>query len=761
MNLGTTLSAMLSLSDLRRLLHAITRLFTDKNILRSALRRLLLLWSILRSRFKVGRAPGKGDGDGEYGTRQRLSYVDHRREKDEVVSTVATDSSDSPYPPSTLLQTPMDDKLHLLQPGDILGPVDSIAYSLHPYALSVRNASKSSQDLGTIPMNQYTISYPSIPMYNQRNTSHLSFDRPYSRSQSPNLAVPRRSMDRHSMEISVRSRSASPSGSVIVPLPAVEGPSPEPSELPETLSHPRISPQSPEYFMRYDRGLVVPKMETNVKIPPMTTTYKKREDPLGWISCLHPEGARYFFHEQKRIFTDANLYDPNLLDHITTDIAIIYDFIRTQSIELAPTVDLVLDLVYDEEHELIDRYYFADHQSRTIFFLDEIDGYDLPAWHQIEGVTAHSHIGHEIEAQYWYHCQLFPTTLAITHEHVNELRDLLMHAIGDTMTSQTSTSPYDHDDLQKLLGLTNSLKKNVGTSYGGSTFLLSRLMHTFARHRFLNWHGEPCARLNRDQSVYGSITNKRTWLVKTLSPLLFSAPDIHLRSLEKMLVDGVMYSSVWTQSIVKLNNEWQEFILYAMVLLNANVALAIQTVDQDAHPYRSAAQIASYISTVASIGSIMLGLLLVRQNRTKAKESAEDAISFIHRRTHPTLGMETIAIMFSLPYALLMWAMVSFLTAFSLMCFEDSNIPTRLLVGGAWAAIAVLIFWCIWMAWERHIDFPADQLPMGVGATSIKDASSEHQRRSIVCAKADASKKQWQWTKFLRRPSCDSTLTVV
>jgi len=63
-------------------------------------------------------------------------------------------------------------------------------------------------------------------------------------------------------------------------------------------------------------------------------------------------------------------------------------------------------------------------------------------------------------------------------------------------------------------------------------------------------------------------------------------------------------------------------------MLNANVAfLAIQSIDEEATlPQRSAAQLASYVSILASIGSIILGLLLVRQNRTKTRESAVEAV---------------------------------------------------------------------------------------------------------------------------------------
>lgn len=64
------------------------------------------------------------------------------------------------------------------------------------------------------------------------------------------------------------------------------------------------------------------------------------------------------------------------------------------------------------------------------------------------------------------------------------------------------------------------------------------------------------------------------------------------------------------------------------MLLNANVAfLAIQSVDEEPKlPERSPAQLASYVSIFCSIGSIILGLLLIRQNRTKTRDTAVEAV---------------------------------------------------------------------------------------------------------------------------------------
>lgn len=99
--------------------------------------------------------------------------------------------------------------------------------------------------------------------------------------------------------------------------------------------------------------------------------------------------------------------------------------------------------------------------------------------------------------------------------------------------------------------------------------------------------------------------------------------------------------------------------------------MTINDVDSGSGP-RTAAQIASFVSTIASIGSTVIGLLLIRQYRLKPKDTAQDAVrecpaeiarfltlctqlNYLASRRHPTLGLETLAIMYSLPYALLMW----------------------------------------------------------------------------------------------------------
>jgi hypothetical protein len=56
--------------------------------------------------------------------------------------------------------------------------------------------------------------------------------------------------------------------------------------------------------------------------------------------------------------------------------------------------------------------------------------------------------------------------------------------------------------------------------------------------------------------------------------------------------------------------------------LNSNI-----TKTSDLHIYTSVSQIVSCMSVEASVGSIVIGMLLVRHNRTKQKEDPAGAVS--------------------------------------------------------------------------------------------------------------------------------------
>jgi len=151
------------------------------------------------------------------------------------------------------------------------------------------------------------------------------------------------------------------------------------------------------------------------------------------------------------------------------------------------------------------------------------------------------------------------------------------------------------------------------------------------------------------------------------------------------------------RGIEELDWEGRECGVDGAVVLNANVVfLAVPNIN-------ATARTLSYVSTTCSVGAVILGLLLVRQNRTKGRDSAEDAVYFMTRMTYSIFGTETLAVLYSTPFGLLMWGMIFFVLAFCFLVFQGSNHTTQASVGSAVALVGLLVFWTIWAAWDTYL----------------------------------------------------------
>jgi len=289
-----------------------------------------------------------------------------------------------------------------------------------------------------------------------------------------------------------------------------------------------------------------------------------------------------------------------------------------------------------------------------------------------------------------------------------------VHGCVDMMTSKSSTLPYDDETMRKMIPLVQQAKE----AKGGAEFYTAgttRLMSFFAHWRFLHFHGQRHARLVRDETVYDDSTRERSILITILSPLLFLAPEVHLREMEKLWTDGVIIETVWKSFMTKLLKEWDGIILLSTVMLTANVGfLAIpgvmffnpssyDDVSKSMHQATilpSSSQIFSSLSIEASIGSIVIGLLLARFNRTKQEADPSEASTYLHHNSRKMFGLEPLAIIFSLPWAFLMWSMVTFSIALLLFCLVVSNIWTRIFMTLMSFSMLAFTTWCIWTTSE-------------------------------------------------------------
>ncbi|EIW77889.1 hypothetical protein CONPUDRAFT_157068 [Coniophora puteana RWD-64-598 SS2] len=268
-------------------------------------------------------------------------------------------------------------------------------------------------------------------------------------------------------------------------------------------------------------------------------------------------------------------------------------------------------------------YYFVSHTNRSIFWIED---FKAPIVGRVKGVKKISHIGRRIESFYWRHCGLFPNYRPVTEAVFDEFTELVYYGITDGVTSPESLVPFDADELIPVSGMFQHKDRIVGETREHTVWIIARFMHDFAHARFRDFYGQQGARLNAKQSVYYDQT-QRTLFLKIFAPITFNAPMTYMNAFKRVSVDHLINRVPLKKFIDKLNDELKGYTLYSTVVLNANIVfLALIYVsppatDSNMHP-QTVAQILSYVSTVASMGSVVLGLILFRQHPPKSIDDA-------------------------------------------------------------------------------------------------------------------------------------------
>ncbi|KAJ8587081.1 hypothetical protein M405DRAFT_326662 [Rhizopogon salebrosus TDB-379] len=243
-----------------------------------------------------------------------------------------------------------------------------------------------------------------------------------------------------------------------------------------------------------------------------------------------------------------------------------------------------------------------------------------------------------------------------------------------------------------------------------AAIVIGRIMHAFSQNAFLNFHGENCARLTFEQTIHGweYIPSMSMFF---LTPLLFLEPVTQVQELHRIFADSIARTSRWNAFSSKLKGQLHDSNLLATVLLNANVGfLAINTVDRGG---RSAIQMASYMSLVTSLGSIVLGLLFVSHDRTSGESTADEAASFLSMLYDKRHGLEKLAIIYSLPKAFLIWGMVFFFVAFSIDWWTSGDSISRAVVGAVILVVFLMIAGSIVCTREIYLRWPTNPLHRG------------------------------------------------
>jgi hypothetical protein len=75
--------------------------------------------------------------------------------------------------------------------------------------------------------------------------------------------------------------------------------------------------------------------------------------------------------------------------------------------------------------------------------------------------------------------------------------------------------------------------------------------------------------------VYDKPKRERSLLITFLSPLLFLAPEVHLREMERLWTDEVIIETVWKSFMSKLLAEWEGVILWVRIQSRNVIGLSV------------------------------------------------------------------------------------------------------------------------------------------------------------------------------------------
>jgi hypothetical protein len=191
---------------------------------------------------------------------------------------------------------------------------------------------------------------------------------------------------------------------------------------------------------------------------------------------------------------------------------------------------------------------------------------------------------------------------------------------SETVTSETSLAPYNAEDLNVLMTLIGPLRGKVfGDSrlceltvdyrkcrtsarafymyhwcvaslqlvafshryisspdahvrYGFCLlYFVSGIFIILAAHtQFINFCGQPAARLDVDKRLYNPREDERRWkvlLISVLDVALFGSLQSHRKSIDRVWVDGTVVVTRWKNFIDSLNKEWSQFTVFVSCTL--------------------------------------------------------------------------------------------------------------------------------------------------------------------------------------------------
>ncbi|KAG9310207.1 hypothetical protein JVU11DRAFT_9849 [Chiua virens] len=432
--------------------------------------------------------------------------------------------------------------------------------------------------------------------------------------------------------------------------------------------------------------------------------------PNEWNRYIHPEGNVLFYHSELRVFTESDICNNEIkIKILCCAIQLIQRAIDTPTVTLDKFTELVLNV---NGHGWC--YYFVDHTQRLLFWVDPVNAAQLDT--HLQGLSKHGHIKYLIESYYWLHCEYYPHDRILPKSVFEDLRGMLNYAKTDMMTTDSSSSPFAQNELVAMSDLVNSLKDDKITN-PHNIWVISRLMTFFTENQFLNFCGQPCARLNADTPVFEFPSWNHHTVFQIIKLFLLGSPNEHARRLCRVWVDSMIIQPRWKDFVNRLTAEFARYTIFSTVMLAVNFSfLAVPGVIKSTGV--TLTQIMIYCSIVVTVASIVFSFILLNVYSNPELMDAVDTAESMRSLDQIKMGMAFLAITHSLPMASLIWSIVLFSVALATQLFMPKELATIVTLGTE--CLIICFFMTVCLLVTRRFDRSSGGPEDGVDASDEK-----------------------------------------
>ncbi|KAF8515478.1 hypothetical protein BU17DRAFT_67845 [Hysterangium stoloniferum] len=420
-------------------------------------------------------------------------------------------------------------------------------------------------------------------------------------------------------------------------------------------------------------------------------TFKSRIEPticgsrVGWEMHVHPEGQPYFVTQWTEspnfaVITENNVWEKDVATRVMDFVQLLFELLN--ALDHGDFNGSDVDLVV----------------SGLVYWIRS------SSFGNFTGVIK-STFPHRTVPDKWSTELISTLSFNVVGKILCDQFYSLIHRVWtkDITTSPTHTCPYDRQTVDTILWSLKNIKEYHGLA---RTAVIGRVWAQIYEARFFNYYGEPEARLHRKQIAIEGWGMPHP-LMKMAFLALFDAPSVQLSTMREVYSGKVLYADGWHRCMGQLCESWGDIILQATVLLTGDRLSNVHLSSKKTNPcvlkanmgflavFNSTQQVVeenlavtcSMASTLLSTASIVIGLLHVRKLN----------------RQHP------LAIMYSLPYALLMWAMVSFVAAILLYVFKSGvSTHSEIILASLALSLGVTLIWVIQFFWKDDLKFDED-----------------------------------------------------